>query len=486
MTRRSGVGSTIAALVAAMALVPTSPAGADGPGCDPERRAVAHRADGALHLPQPSDPPIPCATVVGPAVESADVGVTRSGAVFFAPLNENTAQPPLNVLEGPELVVRSTDEGATWTMLDSGGPTTGGFVPPWMSVDPETSRVWFATTLPSLCGARISWSDDDGETWRTNPTVGCPAQGANKLLEGPPPASGEKPVGYPHVVYYCANGEDGRPSLLYCYRSLDGGTSFNFIGSMPDPELPPGCEEHHPARAGVVGPDGVLYFPTQVCGELGIAISRDEGATWTQGRVATTEIQDLYIASIAVDAVGNLYIAWMGEGSLPHLTISRDRGRTWSEVTKVVAPGVTEVRRVAIAARERGEIALAYLGRSDGSQFDGYITATANALASRKMFWSATVNHPTEPLVSSSDEQSFGDRFFYGTAVIAPNGDVWAGFHCAKTDACPGQRLGVMGRLTALAGRGRSDRLVPRLGPSDQAPRVVAVRAPRRGLLPRR
>jgi hypothetical protein len=29
--------------------------------------------------------------------------------------------------------------------LDSGGPTTGGLVPSWMSVDPHTSRIWFAT-----------------------------------------------------------------------------------------------------------------------------------------------------------------------------------------------------------------------------------------------------------------------------------------------------------------------------------------------------
>src|SRR5262249_30206618 len=91
-----------------------------------------------------------------------------------------------------------------------------------------------------------------------------------------------------------------------------------------------------------------------------------------------------------------------------------------SEVTKVVAPGVTEVRRVAIAARGRGEIALAYLGRSDGSQFDGYITATANALADRIVFWSATVNHPTEPLVNSTDEQTFGDRFFPGPGLAPP------------------------------------------------------------------
>src|SRR5262249_29240171 len=148
----------------------------NGPGCAPSRPAVAHRLGGQRLARQPAHPPIPCLTVVGQTSESAAVGVTRSGAVLYAPLLQNSAAPPTNVLQGPESVVRSNDRGATWTTLDSGGPTTGGLVPPWMSVDPQTSRIWFATTLPGLCGARISWSDDDGDHWTTNPSVGCPAQ----------------------------------------------------------------------------------------------------------------------------------------------------------------------------------------------------------------------------------------------------------------------------------------------------------------------
>ncbi|MGA8804504.1 MAG: hypothetical protein WB866_07430, partial [Solirubrobacterales bacterium] len=89
---------------------------------------------------------------VGTTSEAASVGVTRSGSLFYAPLLENTSPPPQNTLQGPEWVVRSRDLGATWTKLDSGGPTTGGLVPPWMSIDPHTSRIWFATTLPNLCG----------------------------------------------------------------------------------------------------------------------------------------------------------------------------------------------------------------------------------------------------------------------------------------------------------------------------------------------
>src|SRR5512132_2117583 len=156
-----------------------------GPGCDRSRPAVAHLAGGVRVQGHRGSAPIPCMTFVGTTSESAAVGVGRSGSVFYAPLLENNSPPPQNTVQGPEWVVRSRDLGTTWTKLGSGGPTTGGLVPPWMSIDPRTSRIWFVTTQPRLCGARVSWSDDDGDQWRTGAGVPCPSQGGEKLIEGP-------------------------------------------------------------------------------------------------------------------------------------------------------------------------------------------------------------------------------------------------------------------------------------------------------------
>jgi hypothetical protein len=113
----------------------------------------------------------------------------------------------------------------------------------------------------------------------------------------------------------------------------------------------------------------------------------------------------------------------------------------------VAPPGVQGVRRVALAARRRGQVAVAYLGTTDGVSFDGYITETRNALSRRPRFWSATVNDPASPLVNASDPETFGDRFFYGNVTIGRRRIPWAGFHCAKTSACPEERIGVVGRL---------------------------------------
>jgi hypothetical protein len=436
---------------AAAALVPSGAAAAaphpNGPGCDRGRPAVAHHAGGVRVPSKRRSAPVPCETFVARTSEAAAVGVTRRGSVFYAPFLQNTSAPPQNTLQGPEWVMRSRNLGASWTKLDSGGPRTAGLVPPWMSVNPRTSRIWFTTTLPGLCGAQVSWSDDDGKRWRTGSNVPCPSQGGQKLLEGPPPRGEAKPAGYPHVVYYCGNTIDIELSNLWCYRSLDGGRTFKFTGAFPDPPRPPGCAERHPSRPGIVGSDGSLYFPTTLCGTLGVAISRDEGKTWRLGPTIASGFEDIYTTGTAAGRHGDLYFVFRGAGALPYLTTSTDHGATWSKPRMVAAPGVREVRRVAVAVRRRGEVGIAYAGTTDGAHFNGYITETDNALGRRPLFWSASINRPSAPLLNAADPETFGDRFFYGGAAIGPDGTVWAGFHCAKTNACPGRRVGVVGRL---------------------------------------
>jgi hypothetical protein len=197
-----------------------------------------------------------------------------------------------------------------------------------------------------------------------------------------------------------------------------------------------------------VGSDGVLYFPTVLCGTLGVAISADEGATWRFRPNVASGLEDVYTTGTAADRHGNLYFAYRGPGSLPYLTTSTDHGRSWSRPTMVAAPGIRSVRRVAVAVRRPGEVGLAYAGTTDGAHFNGYIGATRNALSRRPRFWSASVNDPAAPLIDGADSETFGDRFFYGGAAIGPDGTVWAGFHCARTPSCPGRRIGVVGRLT--------------------------------------
>jgi hypothetical protein len=440
-------------------------------GCDAARPAIAYHSGGGAPLrPQPARAPIPCLAVINQrSSESADVDVLRSGRILYAPLVENSYPAPADD-KGPAEIAASDNGGTSWHAILPGDANHILDVPPWMSVDPRTQRIWFASALPDLCGAEISWSDDGGRTWQTNPAVGCPAMGSESVLEGPAPAAGSRPAGYPHVVYYCANASDLSPSNLWCYHSLDGGGSFSFTGSFPDPPPQPGCNTEHAARPGAVGTDGDLYFPIFQCGKLSMAISRDEGASWQLVQIGTEDVQDMYTTSVAVDPAGNVYLAWIegvpggssqpaGGGpnpateaidgtGVPELSVSRDRGAHWSAPVAVEPPEVKDAETIAIAAQGVGQIALSYLANTDGGKLvDGWLSETSDALAPHALWWAAPLNNPRTPLIDTSDSTSFGNRLFFNTDSFAPTGQPWAAFHCAFTAACPNERIGVVGHL---------------------------------------
>jgi hypothetical protein len=447
-------------------------------GCDPSRRAVAFRPGGALVTPQPPGGPIPCAVDAGPGTESATVGVLptggRAGTVVTAPrLSPDHPPAPLTLL-GPALVSASAGGNGRWRTTQPGDSAHVLFVPPWLSVDPTTSRIWFASVLPTLCGTKLSWSDDGGRRWQTNPAFGCPGMGSLRVLEGPAPAGGARPVGYPHVVYVCANATDLAESTVWCQRSLDGGRSFTFVGSFPDPPKDPGCATRHTARPGTVTPDGTLVFPVYACGQVSVAVSRDEGTTWQWHKVATGDIRDLYITSVDADTAGNLYLAWLqgppppgiddessplrtdavqGSG-LPVLSVSRDGGTRWSAPRVVSPPGVTVAQRIAVTARKPGEVAVSYLGSTDaGATFNGYLTTSSTMLSRQPLLWGAPVNDPATPLMAGTGSGTgtgvgtFGDRLFFISNTIGPDGTPWSAFHCVRVASCSSSRSLVVGRL---------------------------------------
>jgi len=226
---------------------------------------------------------------------------------------------------------------------------------------------------------------------------------------------------------------------------------------VPDPPGRAGaCGVNHVARPGAAGPDGDLYFPLDMCGDLGIAISRDEGGTWQRKMIARTSIRDLYTTSVATDSAGDVYIAWLastraaGPGvsgrGLPFLIFSRDHGRTWSKPMMVGAPGVHQALHVAVTAARAVRVAISYLGsRSDAADaaFSGYITESFDVLAGRPVFWSAAVNKPSKPLYPGAHTETFGARLFFIADAFSLDGTPWAAFHCLDEPSCPSGRIGV-------------------------------------------
>jgi hypothetical protein len=474
-----------AALLAALALAAPA-AGATGPGCAADRPAVAHRAGARVLSAQPAGAPIPCLTRAGPTTDSAPVATTPSGTVLFAPIAgaEAARTPAPADLAFPTLVARTTDDGAHYdTVLpvgDASDPARQHYgLIPWLTADPATGRAWYATPTSTTCGATLSHSDDDGRTWTDDGDVGCPGQGGMSVFEGPAPAGSPQPKGYPHVVYYCANLQDNGPHLMYCYRSLDGGRSFAQVGAFPNtPSPPPSCHESLDAPRGrAVAPDGALVFVVDRCDEgLALATSHDEGDSFSSSPITTAPTTRMPITSLAVDARGALYVAFSKAGDgLPYLTASRDRGGHWTEPAMIAAPGVTQVdpRTLAVGARGDGQVAIAYSGSRDGgATWDGYLAEADAGLDADARWWSATVNDPAHPLLRGAPSSLYGDREWFSSVAFGPDGSAWAGFHCVRTELCPDERAGMVGRLAPTGAAG---------APASCAWRVAVRRPHRRG-----
>jgi hypothetical protein len=409
-------------LVTALFVVPVvvaSSADSKGGRRDSGGRAIAHsdgtRVDaGRLPMAQTF-------SVGGHALEPT-IGLDGDGNAFYAAAGFD------QVGELPKTeVLRSTDQGKTWEVTSprvlgqNAMPIT---LDPYVYVDKKTGRV-FTIDLTVAC-SYMSFSDDQGESWITNPLAcGRPVNDHQTLFMGP--AATSSPTGYENVVYYCWN--DVGSSA--CSKSLDGGLTFHPTGTPAFSGYEPGSED--PGFFGVdgfcgglhghgaVGPDGSVYLPREYCGLPMVAISRDEGTTWTQVRVSKMRspaqpTEGAPHPSVEVDAKGNVYYMWIGQKDrLPYLTVSRDKGKTWSDPILVGPPGLKEANLPQIDTGDPGKIALVYYGSTNSpypkcrakcnagdyreTTWNAYVTISANALSSRPVFLTGTVNVPRDPLI---------------------------------------------------------------------------------------
>ena len=440
--------------------------------------AIAHR-----HGARPLDPdevgPLPEARqyLTGMQAGEPTLGVDAAGNVFYQSMN----------LEYPAsrympYVTRSRDEGQTWedvTPRIPGDLATiyANTLDPMLYVDERTGRVFTVQLTTGNCSL-VSSSDDRGVAWTTS--TACGPTDHQHVFAGPPRTS--ETVGYPNVVYYCAI--DGGALAAYgtmtsCLKSLDGGATWVRTGTPPyqdDPAAGMGIQgvPGHCGGAsghGVVDDDGVIYLPRGHCAQPYLAISDDEGLTWTRVQVADTGMpSDANYqenrTGVAVDSEGNLYYTWPGRDRLPYLSTSTDGGATWSEPMMIGPPGLTEATLTEIDVREPGRVAIAYIGSENapggeapdgfgpeynGSTWNGYVTMTTDGLADDPIFFSASVNPRSDPLVRGAcGIFRCAQVLDFIDVVIGPDGTPWTSMvdGCPNaTTTCPNVGLGIVGRL---------------------------------------
>src|SRR5205085_5073087 len=92
--------------------------GRPGPGCDPHRAAVAHRAGGATVKPRPRGAPIPCGMQTGYAGGESAIAVSNTGAVFYAPAVQQFGGTQAQYfLGGNSGFARTTNAGRSWAFV---------------------------------------------------------------------------------------------------------------------------------------------------------------------------------------------------------------------------------------------------------------------------------------------------------------------------------------------------------------------------------
>lgn len=457
--RRSSHAPLVLALLLAACGQDTSSDPSAGQGqlvCDAKRAAVAYRgkvgASSGEATSAPGAPLTPCFQLTGLASSETSLAVQKDGTLIVA---------PVITAEGTG-VLRSRDKAKTWETLLPGhrGGSAHQRVQPYMYMDPLTERLLFVTTAGAQgSGFALSISDDAGDTW----TAGRVGQGTVdwiKLASGPAVTSA--PVGYPNVLYASAPApiSTGFPDYQQVERSLDGGKTWQRVGgemlSLQPAQNDCPASEWVIYGAGLVAKDGSLYLGFRRCTRLGIAVSRDEGATFTVrdlpgaslvpygGIFSHYDLFNLMVAEpLATDSDGNLYAIW-NEKEVLRMSVSRDRAETWSTPIAVAQPQVTHTVFADLDVKAPGTVAIAYYGSEDqGRTYNAYASESLDALAVEPTFRGVRLNSPTEPPLFAdgfdlgyADVLTGGDLLEIIQVKYAPDGDIWTSF---GVDMCPGQ-----------------------------------------------
>jgi len=375
-----------------------------------------------------------------------NIGVARDGTVYSTVMHK---------------VVRSTDRGRRWTEITPAGHVAT--LDPFLHVDKRTGRV-YKSDLAGTCQV-LSWSDDKGTTWDVS-AAACNLSDHQSITTGPPVLSST--VGYPYVVYNCSQtlGYNGWSAGSGCDKSLDGGRTWVPTGTLafhdPGPGLSgdAGIPGHCIGDIGAIhaADDGALYVPRGWCNQPWLAVSRDEGLTWTRTQVATNGMntaltpqfgfsapgsgQSEYQATVMADGKGRVYFFWVALDRMPYLAVSTDHGAHFGKPIKVAARGVDEAWGPAIDLDSSGRVALAYMGTTTspgkpwtGSYGDtswtGYLALIANPTAPRPIVVGGPVTRPDQdglvlgrcgPLRCNDKVLDFID------VALAPDGTVYGSF----------------------------------------------------------
>jgi BNR repeat-like domain len=297
--------------------------------------------------------------------------VTRTGDVYlgahFQPFDCATGAKS----EFPNTCLwRSSDEGESFTI--AGGDVTGQ-----SGADVDVTELASGTLLTvamtnitppgqthGVLGAAVARSADGGKTWTTQIDV-------NDSLDTDRPfliADGK----YAHITYTAT------PGNVFVVTSSDDGLTWG----SPVPITPLTAAQAHTgngaplrdeARDEIVAP---YYYDSDEAGcnvgtagclnAIGVARSRDHGATWTQEPIVTLTGRHGVdaVLTAAADASGREYLAYSdvdgATGRSGVIVMRQDRaGAPWVQTTRIDGPDTSSLLPSVVAGRD-GRVAVAW------------------------------------------------------------------------------------------------------------------------------
>jgi len=298
--------------------------------------------------------------------------VNTGGVAFFT---ANTQQLRVSFDDA------TSPAGALWE--NAAAPVQTGLDPIGF-VDHQTGRV-FGLQL-AAGDSNAAYSDDDGLTWTQFVAGGAPAGPDHETLGGGPYNEASLPPPPPHplyanAVYYCSQNIAGGAE---CSRSDNGGVSFG-----------PGIDMFNPVECygGIhghvkVGPDGTVYVPNSSCsagtGSQGMAVSRDNGLTWTDFTVPNSVGSG--DPSVGIGSDNTVYLGYINGDGRPHIAVSTNHGTTWMNDYEVgmpvgCAPGdqyaacrIESAVFPAVVAGDGDRASFGFLGSTTGGNYQDLAT----------------------------------------------------------------------------------------------------------------
>ena len=287
----------------------------------------------------------------------------------------------------------------------------------------RTNRTFVSQLLGKL--SAMAYTDDDGATWNISQGSGINSGVDHQTVGGGPYARnidgtlkggaiqlpGPNGQFYPNAIYYASQDV----GLAEIARSDNGGFTFGVAIPMWNLTQCNGLHGHIK-----VAPDGTVYVPNKSCGgKQGVAVSEDNGLTWTIRTVEGSRPGDTD-PSVGIGADGTVYFGFADGDGHARVAVSRNRGATWEHVQDVgAAHGVQNTVFPAVIGGDGNRAAYFFLGST---------TAGANGRATDLTFPGTWYGYIAT---------TYDGGVTWVTANATPADPVQRGVVCTQGTTCP-------------------------------------------------